>query len=317
MSVDLMDLAIASAEVEHGRIPRPRLVPGSGSKQLQASMLSGVKLKTEKKPKAMKWTVAEDAFLRAAHGQLSDADIAHELGRTQIAVHLRWKRDLGLSGPSKAPTVITATGAAKALGIDAHKTAYWVDCGLIPGRLMPGDRKIRLIERVTFMRWACAPCNWVYFDIKKVTDAHLKRLLRLEAKRWGDEWWTTRQVAEYHGVNPRNVMANVVLGRLKVFRPPYSLGGRDFGNTWRFNFILRSEATKPGFHFPHRGEDMSSLTPRGKAWIKKALKMGLNATEIGCTMKKRPQTIQYWIHRYFPNVKLTAGRAGWSRRHGQ
>ena len=310
---DLMDLAIASAEIEHGRALQTRVTPGS--KAIPASALAGVKVKPGN-AKAPKWSLSEDAFLKAALGQLEEEDIARELGRTVIAIHLHWKRDLGLTAPSKVPSVITALGAAKALGIDGHKTAYWVDVGLIPGRLMPGKRKIRLIERVTFMRWACAPVNWVYFDIKKVHDPHLKRLLNLEARRWNDEWWTTREVAKYHHVDPRMVMLSVTLGRLQAFRPPVSLGGRNYGNTWRFSFILKSEATRPGFHFPHRGDDLSHLTPRGKAWIEKALRMGMNSVDIGRTMKRKDGTVNIWIHRNFPDFKFPKGRAAWSKIHG-
>ena len=109
--------------------------------------------------RARRWTPAEDAFLRENLGKLTDAEIGQKLGRSAIGVHIRWDRELGLPGPSKAEDVLTAHKAAKLLGVDGHKTAGWVDMGLIPGRLMAGGRNIRLIDRTLFRRWVLNPMN--------------------------------------------------------------------------------------------------------------------------------------------------------------
>lgn len=309
MSLDtssLIDLAITSAEIQHGRKLNRISFP--------VSALSNMQVITEK-AKAPKWSAEEDEFLRLALGYMSEENIALELGRTVTAIHIHWKRDMHLRAPSKAEDVITAQGAADALGIDPHKTEYWVDAGLIPGRLLAAPRKIRLIKRVTFMRWACAPRNWVYFDPKKVQDPHLKRLLKLEARRWGDEWWTTRQVADYHKVDTKFVASYITKGWLPALQPEFTIGGRNFKNAWRFWFVLKSEAIRPDFHFRHRGEDCTSLTPRGKIWLKKALKMGLNCSEIGRSMGGHdPMTILNWVNRNFPELKPKAGGAGHSKK---
>jgi hypothetical protein len=251
--------------------------------------------------KSPMWSLEEDQYLRENLGWMTDAEIGEQLGRTQIAVHLRWSRDLRLPSPSKAPDVVTAHQAAAMLGIDGHKIAHWVDVGLIPGRVMAGGRRIRLIKRITFMVWACAPRNWVYFDITKVNDPHLKRLLKLEQKRWGDEWWTTPQVARYHGVNVGDVKRYIKLGYLHSFRSPVSYGGRHHNGAWSLHFILKSEATRKGFKFVRQGdfqEHQSKLTPRGLKWIRKALRMGWTYDAIGRSMKVCGQTVSNWVYRY-------------------
>jgi hypothetical protein len=254
------------------------------------------------------WTQEEDQFLRANLGWMTDAEIAEALGRTPTAVHLRWDRDLQLCGPSKAPGVITAHKAAELLGIDGHKIAHWVDMGLIPGRLMAGGRKIRLIQRAAWRRWVLNPMNWVYFDPDQVQDTELKRMLAKRAKRWGDEWWTTRQVADHLGGDTSDVKRYIKLGRIRSFRLPVSLGGRHEERKWSNHFVLKSEATRPDLKFLRRGDNLTNLTPRGQAWMKKALRMGLNATEIGRTMGYDAQTVTNWIRKFFPKAKIVRGR---------
>lgn len=202
-----------------------------------------------KPTKPPKWTAEEDAFLRANLATMTDEEIAEHLGRSPIGVHLRWGRDLQLPSRSKAPGIVTAHQAAQMLGIDSHKTAHWVDKGLIPGRLMPGKRKMRLINRADFMRWALDPQNWIYFDIRRVKDPELKKLLKAAAKRWKDEWWKTPRVAKYHGVNCNDVTRYIEHGRIQGRQLEVSLGGRHPELAWKLWFVLKSEATRPDLKF--------------------------------------------------------------------
>lgn len=232
------------------------------------------------------WTPEEDLFLKANIAMMTDAEIGEALGRSEIAVHLRWSRDLHLPCRSKHPDVITANLAAEMLGIDAHKTAYWVDCGLIPGRLMPGARKMRLIRKVDFRRWVLNPMNWVWFDPKKVRDPELKHMLNLRAARWGDEWWTTRQVADYHGAYPKAVEQQIIRGTLHSFRLPVSLGGRDHNRYWSNHFVLKSEAVRAVFYRGKGNHKRCIFTPAADAWLLKARdELGMTFIEIGRTMK--------------------------------
>jgi hypothetical protein len=237
------------------------------------------------------WTEYEDQFLRDNLGVITEEEIGNHLNRSVIAVHLRWKRDLHLPAPSMAPNVITAHQAAIVLGIDGHKTAYWVDMGLLKGRLMAGGRNIRLIDRTLFRRWVLNPMNWVYFDRSKVTDPELKHMLELRAQRWGDEWWSTPKVARYHGVETGDVKRYITLGKIKSFRLPVSLGGRDWNRTWSNHFILKSEATRPDLVFMKRGKGhvasrKSKFTPAADAWLLKARdELHMTFVHIGRTMK--------------------------------
>jgi len=199
-----------------------------------------------------KWTPEEDAFLKTNLGKMTEAAMGKALGRTETAVHLRWKRDLQLVSPSKAPDVITAHQAARMLGIDGHKIAHWVDQGFIPGRLMAGGRKIRLIDRKVFIAWVMDHDHWMYFDLAKVQDEELKQSLAEESKRWGDEWWETPRVAKHHGVATSDVKRYIKAGRIKATQIQYSYGGRHLNLSWKLWFVLRSEATRKSLHFVRR-----------------------------------------------------------------
>jgi hypothetical protein len=230
------------------------------------------------------WTPAEDRFIRQNLGWMTDAEMGEMLGRTAIAVHLRWDRDLELGGPSKAPDVYTAHHAAWLLGIDGHKTAAWVDWGLIPGRLMAGGRKIRLIDRQAFRRWVLNPMHWMYFNPKKVLDPELRHMLQLRAKRWGDEWWTTRQAADYHGIKTTEIKRYIQRGELPSFRLPYSLGGRHAQRYWSNHFVRRSDAIQLKIYT--RQNWRPHWTPAADAWILKARdELGMTFVAIGRTMK--------------------------------
>lgn len=278
---DLVALAVARAAAKTGR-----------SVDMRAGMvgaLTGITA-NPKKEKALEWTEAEDAFLEKNLGYMTEAEMGKHLGRTEVAVRLRWKRDLHLTAPSKHPGVITAHQAAEILGIDGHKLAHWVDCGLIPGRIMAGGRKIRLIRRVSFFMWACSPKNWVYFNIHQVRDEKLARLLALRAERWGDEWWDGRQAADHHGVTPKHLLFYVKLGRIQSFRLPVSLGGRDHNRKWSNHYYLKSDVVKLKFALGKGNQELrkpqTRFTPAADAWLLKARdELGMTFVHIGRTMK--------------------------------
>ena len=181
--------------------------------------------------KSPDWSPDEDEFLRVGLGILSEETIAHRLGRTPVAVHLRWTRELKLPAPSKTPGVITGNQIADRLGIDVHSVMELIDRGILPGRRMPGKRVIRLVNQVRFIRWAVNPRNWIYFKPQRVNDPHLRRLIELRRERWDDEWWTTGKVGRYHGVNSRLVNRDILQGKLPAIR---------WGN-WH---VLRSDAIR-------------------------------------------------------------------------
>lgn len=193
--------------------------------------------------KAPAWSPDEDEFLRRHLGVMSEAEIAARLGRSETGVHLRWKRDLRLPAPSKHPDYITAHRLADLLGVDGHKAVEWVDSGLLPGELIPfKGRAVRRVRRTALYRWALLPVSWIRFDVRRVADPHLRRMIELRQARWGDTWWTSRQVADYHGVEPQDVQRLIRQGKVESAVQVVNLGGRNPGGRWNFWFMRRSEA---------------------------------------------------------------------------
>jgi hypothetical protein len=249
------------------------------------------------------WTQQEDDFIRKYLGWLTDKEIGDAIGRSELAVRVHWKRKLQLTSPSKSPDLITANRISLALGMsDCHAVTLWVDFGMLPGRMMAGARNIRLVSRVSFLRWATTPDNWIYFKIDRVRDPHLKRLIELRRQQWNDEWWTLRQAADYLNVDIDKVQLAAKHGRLKTVQPKCSLSGRHLTRAWSNHFVLRSEATRPDLTFPTRKDSNRRIfTPRAQAWIVHAHDdLGLKYEEICRTMKlnlKKTSHLGYYYHR--------------------
>lgn len=274
----LMDAVIFGAEISEGR--NPAFVATKGI--VNGMSMRHVNPTTNRQ--FSNWHPDEDQFLKENLGWLSEEEIAEHLGRTVVSVHLRWERDLHLCAPSKNPDNITANQGAKILGVDAHKIAHWCDVGLIPARMLPSARYIRLINRVTFDRWVVSPSNWIYFDWRKIPDRRLYRLCKLRAKRWGDQWWSTVRAAQFHGVTAKDVLRQItILRRLPGVQVSASLGGRHKNPSWKNWFVLKSDAVKLTFV---RGKGMGGkkFTPRAEAWMVKAYKQGVSVDGIARSM---------------------------------
>ena len=229
------------------------------STKLDALISFAVKGSEGERGKARKWNSEDDNFLKTNLGYMTEEEMGKALGRTATAVRLRWKRDLQLVSPSKAPNVITAHKAARMIGVDSHKITHWVDQKFIPGRQMAGGRKIRLIDRDAFLKWVLEPMNWMYFDLRSVKDLELKKLLRRKSKQWGDEWWPTPKVARYHNVKTGDVKRYIKLKRIRARQIEFSYGGRHPDLAWKLWFVLKSEATRPDLKFIVR-----RYKPKGK-----------------------------------------------------
>jgi hypothetical protein len=183
----------------------------------------------ENKPPA--WSEEEDRFLVENLMWMTDAEIGAHLGRTAVAVELRWKRELRLTPRSKDEAWPTLQQVAYIMGVSCQKTvAMWINAGLIPARALATARHdIRAIAREALYRWAVNPENWIYFKPERVADPHLRRLIELRAARWDDAWWTPGQVAAYHGVTSTPINRRILEGTLPAKR---------WGNWW----IKRSDA---------------------------------------------------------------------------
>ncbi len=224
-----------------------------------------------------KWTEDEDAFLRANLDLMSDEEIGQCLGRTAVAVRLRWKRDLGLTSRSKGNNEITAEQIAIGLGVDSKAVHRWIDQGFLPGRRLPLKTVIRVVNRTTLLRWVMTPRNWVYFKPARVglkrearTKAvdwawwkKVRRLLDLRRAQWNDEWWTSGQVAAHHQVDHRLVCLHASDGRLPAVK----------WNNWR---IRKSDAVSHRFYVGKGNNWKGVFTERADCFL-------LLARAVGCS----------------------------------
>lgn len=286
----LLDVATAAGALRSGQSVDDVLhrLDGDGSALALAAQHLAPDEYTERE-NARPWTKEEDAFLDEALGQLSIDEIASYLGRSPTAVKVRWTRK-GFAAPSKQPDEITGNQIADALGIDEHSVVKLIDQGILPGRHLPTEgRTIRVMKKVTFYRWAVNPMNWPYFEnsvfeetrrnsrgaskgTHRIGDPHLRRLIERQKKRWTDEWWSTKQVAEHFGVNDHSVNKRANAG---VYRSAIKWGN------WR---ILRSEAVQVDIR-PGSGSNMlDHWSPDADAWLVLATAVGLAPREVCAVM---------------------------------
>jgi hypothetical protein len=236
---------------------------------------------------ARRWTEEETQFLIDNYPVMTEAEIAEKLGRSLTSIHLRRKRDLNLPPSSKNPDVITANRASVLLGIDAHKITCWVDAGLIKRLYRPDAPTLRIIKRSDLTAWFVNPKNWIYFDIHNIKDDHLRRLCELRSMRWGDEWWTTPQVARYHGVDVGEVKRYIKLKFLPGTHIPVSFGGRHPNGKWSYWRVLRSDAMQVHFYRGHYALMDRKWTAAADTWLLKAVEeLHIEKAVIARLMKK-------------------------------
>lgn len=245
------------------------------------------------------WSEADDDFLRRQLGTLTLDEIASRLGRSWTAVKIRQTRELHITAPTKQAHVMTSSMAAYGLGLDGHAVVKLIERGLLPGRVWPYKRGRRclIIDRVALAAFAVNPLNWIYFTPEKINrcggprstrrtqkyDAGLaewfEKLRALVLRRkalWPDEWWTPRQVGDFHGTTHMMVNNAIHDGRLPAIK---------WGN-WH---ILRSDAMaiqrivawsgKGG-----TGQDHRYVSPLADAFMVLAMAVGLSGPTVGAMM---------------------------------
>ena len=304
-SLSLIDFCLASAELDAGLPPVSVLFhyPLAPLSAIPDPLIAAHVIR-DTLPKPSSWSRLEDEYLKASLGDLTDQQIAATLGRSANSVHLRWSRDLRLTAPTKNPAYLTSREIARLLNIESHISTALIRKGLLPNHPWPGPRLIWRVPREAFFRWAVKPSSWVYFNPDKVDDPHLRRLLDLQAARWGDEWWTIPQVAAYHGLDVRRVLQYIRLGRLSGVHV-MNFNGRSPHARWGLWFLLRSEAARP-LRIYRRGDPDprdSYLTSAG-AFLFLAASIGLPAFSIAFLLGKKENSIKY-----FANWIVTRGLA--------
>ena len=255
----LIRQAVTGAQIETGRRP---------TGDLPVALFAGAHVQ-ERSTRGPAWTQDEEEYIIKHYTTMSDEEIGTALGRTHYAVHVHREREMYLPAPSKAPGITTVNRAAKMLGMSTcHALEYWFRVGLVPGYKLPGGNMCQLIRMDEFTRWVCSPANWIYINIDKIKDKRLYRMTHKRRELWGNDWWTTTQVAEYHGLKDSKVIfMHIKHGYLKAVQPEYSIGGRELNRTWKPWRVLRSDAIALKIHTLHNS---SQFTPAGEAWILRA-----------------------------------------------
>ena len=209
--------------------------------------------------RSRRWTTAEDAFLRANLGKLSEKEIARRLRRTPVAVHIRRERDLHLQSPSKSKDVMSAECIGIGVGKDGKSIHALIDRGILPGHRLPGYGIIRLVNRMVLMKWLLNPENWVYVDPARIGElrprgkrgipehydfafwAEAAKVVQAARRRWKDAWLTPGQVAELLHVSSRHYINTAIhKGNLPALR---------WGNWW-----IRRSAIPRGMTINYSGE---------------------------------------------------------------
>lgn len=280
-----------------------QVLAGAGAAWIEAHAPELAHLNGDPDAKPPPWREEEDEFLKAQLGHFSYAEIAQRLGRSTTAVKVHAVR-LGLPGPSQHPDFITANAIGELLGMCPKRIALYINEGVLPGRIITPVNHNRVVHREALKRWLVNVKNWVYFDPERVTDPHLKRLLDLRKGRWGDAWWTTRQVADYHGVGTTDVKRYIRMGRLQARQVKFP------GKRWGHWYVLRSDATSPELHFYRRGEEQSSWSPAldGFLVLGRAVGMGVKGLSILC--KRDPKLVDYRLRTLRDRGRLAGIAAG-------
>jgi DNA-binding NarL/FixJ family response regulator len=118
----LIEASVVEGQLKSG--VSPKLVAARSSLGMRGVAILTPKNEPRKKAKSPAWTEEENKFLEAYLGVLTEKEIADALGRSELAVRLRWKRDLRLTALSKRSGTITAEQIANGLGVDSTEQKY-------------------------------------------------------------------------------------------------------------------------------------------------------------------------------------------------
>ncbi|MDY6867466.1 MAG: hypothetical protein SVT56_06115 [Chloroflexota bacterium] len=249
-----------------------------------------------------RWAPEEDRYLRENLGRKPLKQIAKELGRSVNALKVKFTR-LGYNAPTKISGWLTLNKASKVLGVDAHATKGWFLHGILPGRYAyVRSNDIVMIKLDDLKYWATRPQHWPYFDVNRMAPGYLRRLVEKAQARWGDEWLTTRQVADLLGLkDAKTVLMDIQHGYLPALQCPH-IGGRDEA-TWAYWFIRKSDALV--HHHPSRGEYLVKtwFTDRAEVFLRKLVAEGKNSGDAARLMKQDQRYLSYRMNKLRKEVQ--------------
>ena len=269
MNMDaLIDFCVASGEVSG--TSTLEYIGQSFAAPLSVCMTAPVQTDSRRNP----WTAEETAFVRDHLGTMTLAEIGAAIGRSENAVKIRIVRKQ-IPVASKRPGYLTGHQLAKLFRVDVHAVMAWKERGIMDIDTLPGNREIMSVHIDTVYRWAVKWENWIYFKVERLRDTHLRRLVELAQKRWGDEWWTIGQVARYHGISSNAINARIRRG---------SVPAKQWGN-W---YMRKSDAVAMNIR-PGKGSASylyGNWSPLADAWILRAVdELGMTFRDIAPRMK--------------------------------
>lgn len=211
------------------------------SANLIQSAVSGAMLQLPQ-AKAPRWSETDLRRVEELLPFNSAEEVGRMLGRSANAIKIIRIRN-GIQAGSKTDGWFTANQVREMLGMaDGRPVIGWVKKGFVMGHQIKGDITW-MINEVSLRRWVVSPISWVYFDPSKIVDKGIARLVELAQARWGDEWLSTRQVADMKGTDTKVVLMAIKRGQLPGVHIQEK-DGRHENTAWAFWAVRRSDAER-------------------------------------------------------------------------
>ena len=283
---NLMDTIVAGAMLDHGASPNKLVAQGGfvrGKNKRQAVNMR------------ILWKKSEDQYLREHLGKVPLEEISRALGRSENALKIRFGRK-GYIAPSKISGWVSMSRAGSLLGLDSHKAKNWFRLGILPGQIAhTKNRYVAIIKMQDLKRWVTRPEHWPYLKVERMQPGFLRRLVEKAQARWGDEWLSTRQVAEMHGLpDAKTVMVDIKKGRLPAIQCP-NMDGRHAGG-WAYWFVRKSDALKYDHRIYTQGPVKNWYTDRAEAFLVKLIAENKRSGEAARLMKQDQRYLSYKMH---------------------
>lgn len=231
-----------------------------------------------RRPNMRPWSEEEDEFLHENIG-LGYEEIGNLFGRSTQAIKIRQTRR-GFPSPSKRPGWLTGNDVARSLGVDIHAVTRWHNTGLMPFEIVPGERRILNIRKVTLYRWATRPNHWIYFKVHKMKDFHLKRLVMRAQELWGDRWLTIGEASRRLGCNSKSLNMRINRGKIPE--------ARKNGNWFIPVSAITGITIYPGKGGAKAQQKQSRIITRADLWIVHA-KYELGMTNVAIAARMGPK----------------------------
>ena len=232
--------------------------------------------------KAPRWSEKDLNRIKELLPFYSPKVVGQILGRSEDAIKIIRQRQK-IKASSKSEGWLSANRVMRLLGMpDARPVMGWIKKGLVLGHQIQGD-DTWMVHEISLRRWIVSPISWLYFDTEKIQDPHLARLVELAQEHWGDEWLTSRQVADLKGTMTRQVGQTIFRRQLPAVHI-VGKDGRHENGKWAFWGVKRSDAEAWQFKPP-----AYNPMDRRHAFILLASAIGLSCMTIGKMGEPVPQ----------------------------